>query len=187
MFNYKFTLKNTFEAINWLKEQILKLRSTLGEKEEKEEKKDGSKQDTFEIGKMYLFHYDPKTKKKLKYYDTYPLILLVDISQNGRFYGVNLHYLPPEYRLKLLSNLADNLSVYKDNKIERLRLSYNILNSYSLYKAFKPCFKQYLFSHIKSVIKEIPPEDWGYACALPIENFKKEIKQNVWIESLNAI
>jgi len=180
MFNYKLTIKNTFEEIDWLKQQILKLKSSIV----KEEK---NKNETFEIGKMYLFHYDPKTKKKMKYYDTYPLIILVDIYQNGTFSGINLHYVPPEYRLKLLSNLADNLSVYKDNQLERIRISYNILNSSYNYRIFTPCFKKYLFNHVKSAIKEIPPEDWGYACALPIENFKKETKENVWKESLTKI
>ena len=44
-----------------------------------------------EVGRMYLFEYDPKWKKDLAYYDNFPLIIMVDALPNG-FSGINLHY-----------------------------------------------------------------------------------------------
>ena len=56
------------------------------------------------IGKMYMFYYDAKTKDKLPYWDRFPLIFVLDVRPD-RFWGVNLHYLPPLYRAKLMNAL----------------------------------------------------------------------------------
>ncbi len=45
-------------------------------------------------GNMYHFYYDPKHKETLPYYDRFPLILAVGPAKGG-FYGLNLHYIPP--------------------------------------------------------------------------------------------
>ena len=50
-----------------------------------------------EPGNMLLFNYDPKTKKKLPYYDTFPLIFVVGPAADG-FFGLNMHYLPLKQR-----------------------------------------------------------------------------------------
>ena len=140
----------------------------------------------FEFGKMYLYHYDPKTKKELPYYDTFPLIIMVGLAPGG-FTGINLHYLPVEIRMILLSNLLDGKAMLKDGLIDRFRVSFDILNSDPRLKMFKPAFKRYLYSHIRGAIQIIPSYDWGYAAALPVENFKKKSKQEVWIESMKSI
>ena len=43
-------------------------------------------------GRLNMYFYDPKTKKKLPYYDTFPLVLPVDTFKGG-FVGLNFHYL----------------------------------------------------------------------------------------------
>ena len=48
-------------------------------------------------GSMYMYFYDPKTKKTLPYYDRFPLIIMVEQASGG-FYGLNLHYLRPDIR-----------------------------------------------------------------------------------------
>ena len=140
----------------------------------------------FEVGKMYLYHYDPKTKKQMPYYDTFPIILMAGFAEDG-FYGVNLHYLPVEYRMILLSNLLNGKAVLKDGLIDSFRINYDILNADPMLKMFKPAFKRYLYSHIRGSIQLIPSYDWGYAAALPVENFKKKTKQEVWKESMKSI
>jgi hypothetical protein len=188
-FHHKFLLKSAFEAINWFKNAIKSLiNPTQKEKVENEQEKvdllrPGTyKTEKFEVGKMYLFHYDPKGRKTLPYYDTFPLILLTGIHRGG-FTGLNLHYLPPEPRLILLSNLMQK-SVLLDGKLERLNIKYDNLKGVQEFAFFEPCFKQYLKSNIRSEIKLIPPEDWAYAAALPIEAFVKKTKQQVWKESM---
>ena len=50
-------------------------------------------------GAMFMFFYDPKHKKTLPYYDTFPLIIVVGPADGG-FIGLNLHYLPIPLRAK---------------------------------------------------------------------------------------
>ena len=57
-----------------------------------------------EPGKMYLFMYNPKMAAKLSYYDEFPLVLPFNVIKGG-FLGLNLHYLPPLLRMKLLDEL----------------------------------------------------------------------------------
>jgi hypothetical protein len=61
------------------------------------------------IGKMYTFFYDPKHKETLPYYDLFPLIFVVGPAAGG-FLGINLHYLPPVLRAKLMDSLYQILN-----------------------------------------------------------------------------
>jgi len=72
-------------------------------------------------GKMVMFFYDPKWKKKLPYYDRFPLIFPVEEAKGG-FYGINMHYLSPWQRARLFDALVETLSRGKDDK-QRLMLS----------------------------------------------------------------
>ena len=54
-------------------------------------------------GRMSMFFYDPKTKARLKYYDTFPLVLPIEPMRGG-FIGLNFHYLEPCTDVKLESS-----------------------------------------------------------------------------------
>jgi hypothetical protein len=56
------------------------------------------------IGRLNMFFYDPKYKKTLPYYDTFPLVLPLERIPNG-FAGINFHYLRPLARFSLLEQL----------------------------------------------------------------------------------
>ena len=56
-------------------------------------------------GFLYMFVYDPKTKAKLPYYDTFPLVFPFAKTPNG-FLGLNMHYLPYQLRVLLLERLT---------------------------------------------------------------------------------
>jgi hypothetical protein len=133
-------------------------------------------------GKMYFFRYDPKHKKTLPYYDTFPLIFMVEKAKGG-FYGINMHYLPPVLRAKLM----DALYVLKNNKkfddTTRLRLSYSVLKKAARFSLFKPTFKHYLANHVKTQFVEIPSSEWDLALFLPVAAFKKRTAPEVWAKS----
>lgn len=145
------------------------------------------------IGRMYLFAYDPKHKKTLPYYDRFPLIIPVDtIKTSGRlggdgFMGINLHYLPLILRAKLMDALYQYASDEQLNENTRLKISYNILQSVSKLKYFKPCLKQYLFSHVRSRFFLIDPTEWNIALFLPLDRFVKADKNVVYKDSRSKI
>lgn len=135
------------------------------------------------IGEMYLFSYDPKTKDDLPYYDRLPLIFPFRIVGNS-MYGINMHYLPPVYRAQLMDALYNLASDRRYNETTRLRLTYEILNSASRYRFFKPCIKQYLNSHIRSRMVKVQATEWDMALFLPLERFQKASKQRVFKDSI---
>ena len=60
----------------------------------------------FELGKMYMYMYDPKGRDKLKYYDYFPITICLKRYATG-FMGINLHYLSPKYRALLMDGLYE--------------------------------------------------------------------------------
>lgn len=134
------------------------------------------------IGKMYFAYYDPKHKKTLPYYDTFPLIIPIERYSDG-FLGLNLHYLPPTLRAKLLDALYDTLNNPKLDERKRFVISYNILKSASKHKYFQPCIKRYLGSHFRSRFVKIPHQNWTAAVFLPVESFEKAGNSTVWADS----
>lgn len=52
------------------------------------------------VGEWYLFEYDPKFKPFLNHWDKYPLVLVLDIYEDG-FLGANFHYTSPKSRMLL--------------------------------------------------------------------------------------
>mgnify|MGYP001355115999 FL=1 len=121
---------------------------------------------------MAAYFYDPKTKQQMKYYDRFPLIMCVQMYNNG-FLGLNFHYLPPMLR----ANLMDNLDKAKS-------LNWKALIKI---KQIKPTVKRYLWSHISSKVVLIDDDEKNIALFLPTERFKKENKLVVWNDSRSMI
>jgi len=134
------------------------------------------------MGRMYLFNYDPKHKATLPYYDRYPLIFPVQPADGG-FYGINMHYLPHVLRARLMDALYSLSSNRRYDEKTRLKLSYNILNSVTKYKAFKPTFKRYLTNHVRSRFIEISSSEWDIALMMPLQKFAKASAGEVWRDS----
>ena len=120
------------------------------------------------IGKMYFFNYDPKYKDTLPVYDKFPLVIPMDIYDDG-FLGLNLHYLDPYSRLVLLDRLHDFINNDKYDDTTRFRLSYDLLASSRRYRLIDQCVKRYLYSHIMSSLIYVEPDQWETAIFLPTE------------------
>lgn len=134
------------------------------------------------VGSMVQFWYDAKHKDTLPYWDLFPLIFVV-ADEGKHFTGINLHYLPPLLRAKLMQGLYDLAVRNKDNKIVRLQLSYGLLKSAAKLAPFKPCFKRYLKTHTKSRFMYVPPADWDKALLLPTARFVGAKDTKVWADS----
>lgn len=140
-----------------------------------------------DLGKMYMFFYNPKTKEQLPYYDRFPLIFPFERTQDG-FMGLNLHYLPYQQRAILMDSLYDLVNNENYDRDTRLkRLTYERLNSAARFRFFRPCIKRYLNSHVQSRFFEVHPTEWDIALFLRTERFEKANKRKVWQESRQQI
>jgi len=101
-------------------------------------------------------YYDPKLKKKLPYYDRFPLVY---VTQGGlQFKGYNLHYL----------NLRDRL------------YTATVLQSGVLPKIDKRAFHSYLTEGLETPMFVINSDDYKTASFLPVEDFGGLSKLAVW-------
>jgi len=146
------------------------------------------------LGSMVSFSYNPKWKEKLPYYDTFPLVIPINIYDDG-FLGLNLHYLPPMLRSQLLdeaykevhekinSRKKPNEYYTREELFALFRFAQSIEKNLMRNNYYKPCMKRYLTTHLTSQIMIIPPEEWGFTLLLPTERFVKKSKEFVWEES----
>ena len=174
----------TKESREWFRKKIKNMRSI---KREALMKEDPLKQTSQEIvGGMYMFFYDPKHKATLPYYDAFPLVIVVGPAEGG-FYGLNLHYLPPILRAKMLDALMDITSNTKFNDSTRFKMSYELLVKSSKLKYFEPCFKHYLNEHVQSKFSMVPAPEWEIATFLPTADFRKANSKKVYSDSKKMI
>lgn len=176
------------EAINWFRTNVRKTTNSISPTRLMREEKDNLVNSWTNVGpgQMYFVNYDPKHKKTLPYYDTFPLIIPVERYKDG-ILGMNLHYLPPVLRAKLLDALYDTASNKKFDEKTRMKVSYDIMKSASKFRLFEPCLKRYLGSHFRSRFVKVQPKAWTPAVFLPFENFEKASNQKVWSDSRKII
>ena len=137
-------------------------------------------------GAMFMFFYDPKHKKTLPYYDSFPLIIVVGKAEGG-FIGLNLHYLPIALRAKFLDALMDTTNNKKYDESTKFALNYEMLKSTSKLKYFKPCYKHYLTKHVRSKLALVPSTEWEIATFLPTASFAKASTTEIYSKSKGMI
>lgn len=135
------------------------------------------------IGSMILFGYTPKTKETLPYYDSFPVIFIVDIYPDG-FAGLNLHYLPIRQRAQLLDALMRIAEGSDENKLE---LNYELLKTVKSLKHYKPCYKRYLNNFTVTNYVPIERNLWNIAMFLPLARFQKANMARIHKESLKKV
>jgi|TARA_B100001094_G_C18091089_1_gene750456 hypothetical protein len=141
--------------------------------------RDGKRDTKPFYGKLNMFVYDPKFKKTLPYYDTFPLVLPLETYPDG-FLGINFHYLPIPLRVKLLDRLVDFSNNTAFDESTRLVVDYSKLKNINL---VKPTIHKYLSGQMKSQIRRIDADEFTIATLLPVQRFKKSSASLVWKES----
>lgn len=141
-----------------------------------------------QIGKLYFFQYDAKHKATLPYWDKYPMIFPIEVyPEKNAMLGINLHYLPPLLRARLMNALWEVANNDKLDKSTKLKISYSILKEGSQFAPFRPCIKMYLFDHVRSKFLYIKPDYWDMALFLPLARFQKANQQTVWMNSMHEV
>jgi|TARA_R110000744_G_scaffold324821_2_gene430650 hypothetical protein len=123
------------------------------------------------FGDLFCYHYDPKYKETLPYYDRFPLIMLIGADQDT-FLGCNFHYLNPRFRAILLDKLTAKIG----KGIPRWK-------TLSKIREIAPTVKRYRFDHIQKKVIQIEEDEKELAIFLPLERFKKSSKSKVWSDS----
>jgi hypothetical protein len=151
------------------------------------------RQGRFEWGRMLTFQYDPKTKDKLPYYDKFPLIFIIDVERDS-FLGLNMHYLPPILRARMMDGLWDYVPLQEGEKLKetdklQMMRPYQILQRIRKLRWYKPCIKRYLNNHVQSRFVTVYPEEWNLALFLPMatRTFIGASQNQVWRESRQIV
>ena len=145
--------------------------------------RDGKRDNKPFYGRLNMFFYDPKFKKKLPYYDTFPLVLPLESYSDG-FLGINLHYLPMKLRLQLLDRLVDFSNNTNFAESTRLTVDYSKLKNVAL---IKPTLKRYLAGRVKTQFRRIDADEFTVATLLPVQRFKKASASEVYSDSRKMI
>ena len=119
-------------------------------------------------GGVYMFHYDAKWKDTLPYWDKYPIVVPLELYNNG-FLGINIHYISPTMRVPLLSKLFEFTMEGEDD--DRMLVDYDLTQIESGLRNAGPCIKRYLTSHIGARIVKVPRERWETLMMMPTAQF----------------
>ena len=167
------------KSTDWYKDKI----KEFGKPKSLDLIRDGKRNDRPFYGRLNMFIYDPKLKKTLPYYDTFPLVLPLERYPDG-FLGINMHYLPIPLRIRLLDRLVDFSNDTDFDEKTRLILDYQKVKRIKL---VKPTIHKYLAGQIKSQFRRIDADEFMIATLLPVQRFKKATANTVWRESRSMI
>ena len=167
------------KSTQWYKDKI----KEFGQPSAQNLIRDGKRNNKPFYGKLNMFFYNPKFKKKLPYYDTFPLVLPLETYSDG-FLGLNLHYLPIPLRIKLLDRLVDYSNNSQFDESTRLIVDYSKLKKVKL---IQPTIHKYLASQVQSQFRRIDADEFTVATLLPVQRFKKATAKEVWSDSRSMI
>ena len=141
--------------------------------------RDGKRSSAPFYGRLNMFFYNPKHKKTLPYYDTFPLVLPLESYSDG-FLGINFHYLPIPLRIRLLDSVVDFSNNTKFDETTIIQADYARLKNINL---VKPTLHRYLAGQTKSDFRRIDADEFTVATLLPVQRFKKASAREVWKDS----
>ena len=115
------------------------------------------------VGQMYMYFYQAKHRDTLPYYDGFPLVIMMGPAKGG-FMGLNLHYLPPVVRARLLDALLSN-----KGQIPQQYLA--------------PAQKHYLTTQVRSRFALVEKPEWEIATFLPMADWRGAAANKVYKDS----
>ena len=180
---------HTDESSKWFREKVSNIRKPdqdklIRESDNKHEALPKRPKDI--LGHLWTYKYEPKAAKTLKYYDKYPLSMIVKVEAKS-FDALNFHYLPTNLRFVLFKALTEYKIDATSSESSRIRITYDILKMTRRLQAFRPCYKKYLYTHVESKYVKIDPDEWDLALALPTYKFVNGKKEEVWTDSRRQI
>lgn len=133
-------------------------------------------------GHMLLFNYRPANRVQLPYYDSFPLVILLDI-QKDHFLGLNMHYLPIDLRQRLFYGVVHRRNTKTLNERTRLLIDYNYLKGRTNLRAFRACTRRYRYDNIIGKTSFVRSYEWEVALHLPLAVWRKAGESRVHKDS----
>lgn len=139
---------------------------------------------TFHPGQMLTYRYDAEGFEKgtLPYFDASPLVIYLKHQKNGNMLGLNLHYLSPPVRARILGLLLKS-KTGKMRHDSRMRITYKLVNEIAAYKPLQFAIKSYKPKRFKSKMFRINSIEWKHAIMLPMAHFVGASARKVWSEN----
>lgn len=138
-----------------------------------------------EAGKVYTYVYDPKHADDLPFYDAFPIFLSMGHLQNGNIFGINLSYIPPRIRMRVLDKfvrvfhtrfIKANINMLERGKPESMReipFFYDVAKHMMAGSGFQFAIRSYLHSHVRSNPRIITYEDYWRLLAFTSDDIQK--------------
>lgn len=115
-------------------------------------------------GQMVFFKYSPVSQSFVSrntYYDTFPLVLVTEVYKGG-FEGINVHFVDYDFREFLFDAIMRDLPTIKAGQSwrNRILLDFDRLAARRKFRAFRPCYRKYLWKGMKRRPAVVPFELW---------------------------
>jgi len=115
-------------------------------------------------GQMVFFKYSPVSESFISrntYYDVFPLVLITEVYRGG-FEGVNMHFIDLEFRQFLFDSIMRDLPTIKAGQEwrNRIMVDFDRLSARKKFRAFRPCYRKYLWKGMKRRPTLIPFNLW---------------------------
>ena len=173
---------NDDKATTWLAQNLSKIKTSMRQEKFIDSSKTVVKK-TISPGRMFFFGYSPKTKDVLRFWDEFPVVIVISPSEGG-FLGLNLHYLKPTKRANFLNELIKYVDdpdyIANRNEAATMEINYNLLKFVGKLKDYRPCIKRYYYKHVVTKVSFIPPDEWKTVPFFPLDRFKGMSKADIW-------
>lgn len=130
-----------------------------------------------EPGKIYNYLYDAKYKNELDFWDKCVMVMVIGhvVTKSGKLnvLGINLSFIPPQYRVKILDKIVKvfNTQVVEPNvkriqkgkvhgSLKKMPLYYDVCKRILAQSGFEFAIRSYIYRRIKSEPLIITYEDW---------------------------
>lgn len=167
--NQQPTKNNQKSALQWLKESLRGINKTQKGKASDYTEILSDKDRNLKrrlLGQVVLFRYKPSSQ--VKFFDRYPLVIITNITGSG-FSGINLHYIPPMDRMRMILLMGSLLFNRKETDIQKIRVKVlSLLNKKIFAKYYGTVFNNYTTKNILGKPKITTPEEWTNFAFLPV-------------------
>jgi hypothetical protein len=130
-------------------------------------------------GFLYTYGYAAKHHATLPYWDMFPLILCIDVTEDG-WLGINMHYMPPRIRAAVFLEMLETLNKPGYDDRTKFKITWAKLKQLSQHKYIRHSVKRYLSSQLVTPLCKIDPRYWEPVIFMPYAQFVGASQKDVW-------